>query len=118
MKIVAAFVVALAIGAISRGPASPSLAPQAIVGSLLIVAMTAGYVLTDRYLATQASLTTEFQISTRPRLNVGYCLKRLVVDLMEEIPIRSKIRIRAGVFDFGLVRSMLRLSRSSGASRM
>jgi len=55
MKIAAAFIIALAIGAISRWARIPSLAPQAIVGSLLIVAMTTGYVLADRYLAAQSS---------------------------------------------------------------
>jgi XapX domain-containing protein len=56
MKIAAAFIIALATGAISRWARIPSLAPQAIVGSFLIVAMTAGCALTDRCLVAQASL--------------------------------------------------------------
>ena len=56
MKIAAAFMIALAIGAISRWMRIPSLAPQAIVGSLLIVAITAGYVAHDRCLVARSSL--------------------------------------------------------------
>jgi XapX domain-containing protein len=51
MKIVIAFLIAIGIGAASRWARIPSLAPQAIVGALLIVAMTAGYTVTDRCLA-------------------------------------------------------------------
>ncbi len=51
MKIVAAFLLALSIGAGSRWARIPSLAPQAVVGALLVVAMSVGYVLADRYLA-------------------------------------------------------------------
>jgi XapX domain-containing protein len=56
MKITASFMIALAIGAISRRARIPSLAPQGIVGALLIVAMTARYVLTDKCLVAQTSL--------------------------------------------------------------
>jgi XapX domain-containing protein len=50
MKILIAFVVAFAIGAASRWTRVPSLAPQAIVGSLLIVAMSTGWIAADRFL--------------------------------------------------------------------
>jgi XapX domain-containing protein len=66
MKIAAAFIIALAIGAISRWARIPSLAPQAIVGALLIVAMTAGYALTDRYLVAQASSKVSSISVSRP----------------------------------------------------
>ena len=56
MKIVMAFLIAIGIGAGSRWARVPSLAPQAIVGSLLIVAMTSGYVLADRCMISQARL--------------------------------------------------------------
>ncbi len=51
MRILIAFVVAFGIGAGSRWTGVPSLAPQAIVGALLIVAMSTGWVSADRYLA-------------------------------------------------------------------
>jgi len=50
MKILIAFVVAFGIGAASRWTRVPSLAPQAIVGSLLIVAMSTGWIAADRFL--------------------------------------------------------------------
>jgi XapX domain-containing protein len=50
MKILIAFIVAFGIGAGSRWTGVPSLAPQAIVGALLIVAMSTGYVSADRFL--------------------------------------------------------------------
>ena len=55
MKIVIAFLIAIGIGAASRWARIPSLAPQAIVGALLIVAMTAGYAVTDQCLAARAT---------------------------------------------------------------
>jgi XapX domain-containing protein len=54
MKIVAAFFLALSIGAGSRWARIPSLAPQAVVGALLVVAMSIGYVLADRYLVKES----------------------------------------------------------------
>jgi XapX domain-containing protein len=59
MKILLAFLVAAAIGACSRWAHIPSLAPQALVGSLLIVAMTSGYVVTDHLLSKQAVVSTK-----------------------------------------------------------
>ena len=48
MKLLMGFLVALGIGAFCRLVRIPSPAPQAIVGSLLVVAMSAGYVAADR----------------------------------------------------------------------
>src|SRR5271156_5904897 len=55
MRILIAFIVAFAIGAASRWTGVPSLAPQAIVGALLIVAMSTGYVSADRLLKRTSS---------------------------------------------------------------
>jgi len=51
MRILIAFVLSFSIGAASRWTGVPSLAPQAIVGALLIVAMSTGWVTVDRVLA-------------------------------------------------------------------
>ncbi|MGA9134942.1 MAG: DUF1427 family protein [Candidatus Sulfotelmatobacter sp.] len=50
MKIILGFVVAFAIGAMCRLARIPSPAPNAVLGSLLVVAMSVGYVLTDGWL--------------------------------------------------------------------
>jgi XapX domain-containing protein len=50
MRIFLGFVIALAIGVACRLFRIPSPAPQAILGSLLVVGMSVGYVLTDRCL--------------------------------------------------------------------
>lgn len=44
MRILIAFVLSFGVGAASRWTGVPSLAPQAIVGALLIVAMSTGWV--------------------------------------------------------------------------
>ncbi len=49
MKIAMGFVLAFAIGVICRLVDIPVPAPPAIVGALLVVAMTAGYLITGRY---------------------------------------------------------------------
>ncbi len=51
MRILIAFIVSFLIGAASRWTGVPSLAPQAIVGALLIVAMSTGWVSVDCFLA-------------------------------------------------------------------
>jgi XapX domain-containing protein len=66
MKIVIAFLIAIGIGAASRWARIPSLAPQAIVGALLIVAMTAGYTITDRCLAAKAPARAPSISAVRP----------------------------------------------------
>jgi XapX domain-containing protein len=50
MKILIAFIAAFIIGAASRWTGVPSLAPSAIVGALLIVTMSTGYVSADHFL--------------------------------------------------------------------
>jgi XapX domain-containing protein len=50
MRIIVGFVVAFAVGALCRLARIPSPAPNAILGSLLVVATSVGYVLTDRWL--------------------------------------------------------------------
>jgi XapX domain-containing protein len=64
MKIVIAFIVAFGIGAASRWTGVPSLAPQAIVGALLIVAMSTGYVSADRLLKRHPSPSVTVSVST------------------------------------------------------
>jgi XapX domain-containing protein len=50
MKILLGFLLAFGIGAVCRFAGIPSPAPNAIVGSLLVVSMTLGYVTAGRYL--------------------------------------------------------------------
>lgn len=49
MKIAVGFALAFAIGVFCRLVGIPVPAPPAIVGALLVVAMTAGYLITGRY---------------------------------------------------------------------
>jgi XapX domain-containing protein len=51
MKIVLGFVLAFAIGAFCRLARIPSPAPNALLGSLLVVAMSVGYIAAERALA-------------------------------------------------------------------
>ena len=71
MRILIAFIVAFGIGAASRWTGVPSLAPQAIVGALLIVAMSAGYVSADRLLKRTSTPSVAVSLNTdgRPPLN-------------------------------------------------
>jgi XapX domain-containing protein len=45
------FALAFGIGAVCRAMGIPLPAPPVLIGALLVVAMTTGYVLTDRYAA-------------------------------------------------------------------
>jgi XapX domain-containing protein len=49
MKIAVGILLALGIGAICRVVGIPVPAPPAIVGSLLVLSMTTGYLIVDRY---------------------------------------------------------------------
>jgi XapX domain-containing protein len=49
MKIAIGFVLALAIGVLCRVASVPLPAPPVVIGALLVVAMTVGYVLADRF---------------------------------------------------------------------
>ncbi len=51
MRTLAGFLVAFALGGVCRAFGIPSPAPPVITGALLVVAMTAGYVATDRWVA-------------------------------------------------------------------
>jgi len=57
MKVMLGFVLALAIGAGARLVSIPAPAPPALIGALLVVAMTVGYLVTDRYARDRASTT-------------------------------------------------------------
>jgi XapX domain-containing protein len=63
MRIIIAFIVAFGIGAGSRWTGVPSLAPQAIIGALLIVAMSTGYVSADRLLKRTSSPSAAVSVS-------------------------------------------------------
>ena len=71
MRIIIAFIVAFGIGAASRWTGVPSLAPQAIVGALLIVAMSTGYVSADRLLKRISSPSVTVAASTGARAEMG-----------------------------------------------
>lgn len=58
MKVAIGLLLGLLIGAGCRAFAIPSPAPPAIVGALLVVAMTGGYVLADRFFARRSATTT------------------------------------------------------------
>jgi XapX domain-containing protein len=64
MKILIAFIVAFVIGAASRWTGVPSLAPQAIIGALLIVAMSTGYVSVDHLLKRTSAPSIAVSVST------------------------------------------------------
>jgi XapX domain-containing protein len=64
MKILIAFLIAFGIGAASRWTGVPSLAPQAIIGALLIVAMSTSYVSADRLLKRTSSPPASVSVST------------------------------------------------------
>jgi XapX domain-containing protein len=63
MRLVFGFLLAFGIGGFCRFSRIPSPAPQAIIGSLLVVAMSTGYVLADRLMErrnTPTSVTHSF----------------------------------------------------------
>jgi XapX domain-containing protein len=51
MRLILGFVLAFAIGVVCRVARIPSPAPNALVGSLLVVAMSIGYIAAERALA-------------------------------------------------------------------
>jgi XapX domain-containing protein len=53
MKLILGFVLAFAIGAVCRMAKIPSPAPNALLGSLLVVAMSTGYIVAEQALARQ-----------------------------------------------------------------
>jgi XapX domain-containing protein len=64
MKIILGFLLAFGIGAVCRFAGIPSPAPNAILGSLLVVSMSLGYVTAGRYL--HLSKNTSFHRVTHP----------------------------------------------------
>ena len=71
MRLLIAFIVAFGIGAGSRWTGVPSLAPQAIIGAFLIVAMSAGYVSADHLLKRTISPSVMVSASTGIADEVG-----------------------------------------------
>jgi XapX domain-containing protein len=65
MRVVCGFILALAIGAVCRVARIPSPAPNAIVGALLVVSMSTGYVLSDIWLARTSTITANL---SRPQI--------------------------------------------------
>ncbi len=59
MKAIIGLVIGFAIGGGCRAFGVPLPAPPVLVGALLVVAMTAGYSLTDRYLVKKESTTKD-----------------------------------------------------------
>jgi XapX domain-containing protein len=57
MKILLGFLLAFGIGAVCRFAGIPSPAPNAILGSLLVVSMSLGYVTAGRYLHLSKNMT-------------------------------------------------------------
>jgi XapX domain-containing protein len=79
MRILIAFFAAFGIGAASRWTGVPSLAPQAILGALLIVAMRTGCVSADRFLKHNSSVAISVSKSAKAEQDangqiVGYGL--------------------------------------------
>jgi XapX domain-containing protein len=58
MKILLGFLLAFGIGAVCRFAGIPSPAPNAILGSLLVVSMSLGYVTAGRYLHRSKNTTS------------------------------------------------------------
>ena len=59
MKAIIGLVIGFAIGGACRAFGVPLPAPPVLVGALLVVAMTAGYSLADRYLCSRESTTED-----------------------------------------------------------
>ena len=66
MKIVAGLTLALVIGAGCRWLDVPVPSPPRIVGALLVLAMTIGYVATDRLIAARSAEETSSASAPRP----------------------------------------------------
>jgi XapX domain-containing protein len=55
MKAALGIAIAFATGFVCRALGIPAPAPPALIGALLVTAMTVGYVVTDRYMAMRAT---------------------------------------------------------------
>jgi XapX domain-containing protein len=87
MKILLGFLLAFGIGAVCRFAGIPSPAPNAILGSLLVVSMSLGYVTAGRYLQRSKNTTshlvtpssavaakTENSVQTHPHQNAHHAI--------------------------------------------
>ena len=59
LKVVSGLALGMAIGAVCNVLGIPSPAPPALPGALLVVAMTAGYLLADRFMAAREASQRE-----------------------------------------------------------
>jgi len=66
MRLIFGFLLAFGIGAVCRLARIPSPAPNAIVGALLVVSMSTGYVLTDIWLARSSKATINLSLPQFP----------------------------------------------------
>jgi XapX domain-containing protein len=71
MRLILGFVLAFAIGAVCRVARIPSPAPNALVGALLVVAMSVGYIAADRSLARSAHSSSEPARAVQVSINGG-----------------------------------------------
>src|ERR1700735_5292546 len=81
MKLILGFVLAFAIGAVCRLAKIPSPAPNALLGSLLVVAMSVGYIAAERVLArpnhSSLSLPMQFRCQSLEQTAVGLRFRHL-----------------------------------------
>jgi XapX domain-containing protein len=71
MRLILGFVLAFAVGALCRAVRIPSPAPNALVGSLLVVAMSVGYIAAERALARPAPSSSESVLAVPVAVNEG-----------------------------------------------
>ena len=71
MRLILGFVLAFAIGAACRAARIPSPAPNALVGSLLVVAMSVGYIAAERALARPVHSSPESARAVQVSINGG-----------------------------------------------
>lgn len=69
MRLILGFALAFAIGAVCRLARIPSPAPNALLGSLLVVAMSVGYIAVERALARPTHSSTEPAYAVQSSIN-------------------------------------------------
>ena len=69
MRLILGFVLAFAIGAVCRLARIPSPAPNALLGSLLVVAMSVGYIAAERALARPVHSSPESAHAVQSSIN-------------------------------------------------
>jgi XapX domain-containing protein len=70
MRLILGFLLAFAIGIVCRLARIPSPAPNAIVGALLVVSMSTGYVITEKWID-RASKTTACGSDAQATWSIG-----------------------------------------------